>query len=569
MSTEATEHEPEHAEPTAPEPTVDVAAELATHTVEHKLRKAWRKQRRFHHSNGIAHFLLWLLALILLDLLVDWLFLIPGYGRLLLLAINLVGLGWVAWHYWLRHLRRYDAVRVALQVEGRHPELESLLVSYVQFDDAATADPHASPSLVRALRRFTVEATHPLDFREIISFRELRRIFTLAACVLAFFALYSVNWSEHLRVLLLRMINPTTELTYPTRTTIEEVTGHVTLRQGDSITIRALAAGRIPARGALWVQPRDGEWEKLPVFPADGAEFAYRFREVFQDFDYYLRLGDARSERYTVTVIPPPRILHTRVHLRYPAYTRERARTVDFLNLEVPEGTEVEWELTCDRPLALAEMLPEEGEARAMELGEGGLVARLTLAATESFAYQFRWEEQEHGYAYRDQVHYFVGVIPDAPPQVEIVAPTGDDKATVRKTLAVAYLARDDYGIDKAWLVFTVNDGEETRCEIGQFAEALVEAQATRKLMEPQTLPSLKVGDVVTYAVEVSDRYDRGDGPHLSRSDSRRLFVVTVQEYLRYILEKRRRLRAEIEDMHQQEKEADSEVGKLRDQTNP
>ena len=49
----------------------------ATATVERKLRKAWRKERRYYHGDGIAHFLVWLLALILLDLLIDQ----PGEHR--------------------------------------------------------------------------------------------------------------------------------------------------------------------------------------------------------------------------------------------------------------------------------------------------------------------------------------------------------------------------------------------------------------------------------------------------------------------------------------------------------
>ena len=545
----------------------DAPAELAAHTVEAKLRRAWHKERRFHHSNGLAHFLLWALALILLDLLVDWLFLIPGLGRVLLLAINVGTLGWVVWHYWLRHLRRYDPVRVALQVERRHPELESLLVSFVQLRGDVAQARHASPALIRALQRQTVEATRPLDFREIISFRELKRIFVLSACVIAFFGLYSVNWSEHLRVLLLRMVNPTSELKYPTRTTIDWITGDVTVRQGDPVTLAAQAGGRIPKRGTLWVRPKEGEWEKLVVFPGEAEpEFAYRFREVFQEFDYRLRLGDARSERHTVSVIPPPRIVETRVRLRFPAYTGQRPKVVDFLNLEVPEGTEIEWELVCDRPLASAEMLRNENDARAMELADGGRVARLATTAAGSFSYQFRWKEQEHGYEYEDEIHYFVGVVPDAPPQVEIVVPAEDDKATVRKTLTASFLARDDYGVAEAWLVYKLNDGDEKRRPIGTFGDALVEADAKWTLRQPDSLPDLKVGDMVAYAVEVADGYTGADGPHLSRSDTRRLFIVSVEEYLSYMLEKRRRLRTELEGMHQQEKGAKAEVGRLKEE---
>ena len=536
--------------------------------VEAKLRKAWRKERRYYHGDGLAHLLVWLLALVFVDLTVDWLFLLPGTGRLMLLAINLAALGWVLWHYWVRHLRPYDPVRVALQVERMHPELESLLVSYVQLSGDSPEAAYASPGLLRVLRRQAINVTRPIDFREIISYKELKRIAALSVAIVAFFALYSVNWGEHLEVLLRRMLDPNAQIAYPTRTTVEKITGDVTLRQGDSVTLAAWAGGLVPARGILYVQPREGEWERIPVFPGDDpTEFAYRFREVFQPFDYYVRLGDARSKTFTVSVVPPPRIVETRVHLTYPAYTRLSPKVVDFLNLEVPEGTEMAWELVCDLSLASAEMLRDEAEASPLALDAAGKVARIARVATKSFSYQFRWKEREHGYAYDDEIHYFVQVIPDSPPQVDLAFPVQDDKATVHKTLTVDFLARDDYGIAKAWIVYQVNDGEETRRLIKDYTEPLVEDEARWKLAAADSIPDLKIGDVVTYAIEVADTHGGEDGPQLSRSDSRRLFIVSVPEYLRYVLEKRRRLRQEIVGMRTQEKEAETEVGRLKEET--
>ncbi len=535
--------------------------------VEAKLRKAWRKERRYYHGDGLAHFLVWLLALVFVDLTVDWLFLLPGTGRLMLLGVNLAALGWVIWHYWLRHLRPYDPVRVALQVEGMHPELESLLVSYVQLSGDSPEAAHASPGLLRVLRRQAIDVTRPIDFREIISYKELKRIVALSAAIVAFFALYSVNWGEYLEVLLRRMLDPNAQISYPTRTTVEKITGDVTLRQGDSVTLAAWAGGLVPARGTLVVTPKGGDPERIPVFPGDDpTEFAYRFREVFQPFDYYVRLGDARSKTFTVSVVPPPRIVETRVHLTFPPYTRLSPKVVDFLNLEVPEGTEMAWELVCDLPLASAEMLRDEAEASTLALDAAGKVARIARVATESFSYQFRWKERQHGYAYDDEIHYFVQVIPDSPPQVDLAFPLQDDKATVAKTLTVSFLARDDYGIAKAWIVYQVNDGEEKRRLIKDYTEPLVEDEARWKLAAADSIPDLKIGDVVTYAIEVADTHGGEDGPQLSRSDSRRLFIVSVPEYLRYILEKRRRLRQEIVGMRTQEKEAETEVGRLKEE---
>jgi len=74
------------------------------------------------------------------------------------------------------------------------------------------------------------------------------------------------------------------------------------------------------------------------------------------------------------------------------------------------------------------------------------------------------------------------------------------------------------------------------------------------------TIPTLQEGDVLTYAIEATDRYTGEGGAHRSRSQARRLYIVSVEEYRRHVLEKRRKLRAELEALHGQEKEAATEV---------
>ena len=102
-----------------PPPTDDAAA--LPRSIQRRLRLTWRKERRFCHSRGVCYFLLWLVALILLDFLLDWLLLIPGYGRVALLVLNVATLAWIVYARWLRALHHYSEVRTALQVERRHP----------------------------------------------------------------------------------------------------------------------------------------------------------------------------------------------------------------------------------------------------------------------------------------------------------------------------------------------------------------------------------------------------------------------------------------------------------------
>jgi hypothetical protein len=151
--------------------------------------------------------------------------------------------------------------------------------------------------------------------------------------------------------------------------------------------------------------------------------------------------------------------------------------------------------------------------------------------------------------------------VPDVPPRVELLEPTEDDKATTRRTVALRFHAADDYGLAKAWIAYALADGTEKLFPLEAFTPTPGEKELAWKLRD--TLPDLKEGDVLTFAVEVSDKYAGKDGPHRSRSQARRLYIVSVEEYRQHILEKRKRLRAELEALRGQEKEAATEVDTL------
>ena len=137
--------------------------------IHSRLAQAWNRERRFHHLRGLGQVLPWLVGLFLVDLLLDWGLEIPApWARIVLLLGNLAAIGWLGYRYWLRHLHRFDATRVSLQVEKLHPRLENLLVSYVQLD--CQNDPaHGSPQMIEAMRRQAESAIAPLDFRGIVN----------------------------------------------------------------------------------------------------------------------------------------------------------------------------------------------------------------------------------------------------------------------------------------------------------------------------------------------------------------------------------------------------------------
>ena len=539
----------------------------AGRTVEQKLRQAWRRQRRFHATRGLCHLLLWTAALVMADLVIDWLFLLPGYGRTILLLVNIATLAVVFYRGWWRHLERYHPVRIALQVERQHPDLKSLLVSYVQFGEPVPGSEHMSPQLIRAVRRLAAIATAPLDFREIVNWRDLARVAVFSAAVVLAAGASSLNWPEFFSTLFYRLINPAASIPYPTRTHIDEVTGNLTVPQGNSVAIEARCSGLAPAGGTLLVRPHEGAWERLVMPSTEQGKYAYRFDQVLRGFQYRVRVGDTATEVYEVRVVPAPHIVRTRARLHFPAYTRWPDKEVDSLQLEVPEGTEVTLDLGCDKPLKAAALVMEGGEVRPMRLGADAMTATFALAVKESTPFHFRWTERDHGFVYDGDVTYFIRVIPDMPPDIEIAAPTEDDKATVEKKLAVHYRANDDYGIAKAAIVYTLNGSAEQRKPLGTFEKPSLDEKVVWTLKE--TLTGLKEGDTLTFAVEVADNHMGEAGPNVTRSRPLRLDIVSHAEYLRYMFEKRERLMREIRALHEEETGASKEVKTLQEEPLP
>ena len=303
-------------------------ANAASKSIERKLRQAWKQERRFINLRGISRFVIWLIVLLAVDFIIDWGILFrsrtPANLGPLLLGINIVVLAWVLWREWLRHLKPYDPLLVALEVERRHPELSSLLVSYTQLDDIQQNQPNVSADLVQAMQENAVIRTKPIDFREIVNFGQLTRLLSVAGGILLVFTVLSVSWPEHMRILMERLAGDSEE--YPTQTHIVSVEGAKTIRVGDSVTISAVVEDVIPEQGTIYIKPAEGNgnWTSLPLLPSakrkpgeDPPPFERVLEELTEDQLFYVRIGDDQWDVQRIRVVPAPRIERVAVALVY------------------------------------------------------------------------------------------------------------------------------------------------------------------------------------------------------------------------------------------------------------
>ncbi len=504
-------------------------------SIEQKLRWAWSRERTFIHIRGAFRVLIWLLVLLAIGFLIDWgLFTQAGLRANLgipLLVVSAIILCWAIWHEWLRHLKPFDPVHVSLAVEKRHSGMNSLLVSYAQLDPSKADKATVSSELIGAMRDQAVTQARPLDFREIVDFGQIKKLLVVGGGLFAVFAALSIRWSDHVGVFFQRLAGSNAR--YPTQTQIKSVSGDLTVRAGDSAILRTTAGGVLPPEGRLFTRPAgsDSPWKELPMkTEADPANYEREVKGLTRDLSYYVRVGDDTSEEHVVRVINAPQIVETQVALEFPAYLSKTAGTSDQLNLEVPEGTKLIWNLTCNPPVKRCEVIAGERTFDA-KLDESGTKLGFELTAQDAIKYTFRWTEREKEFKY-DDVQYAVKIVSDALPEVELLRPSMNGLATVKKTLKITAKASDDHGLEKAWLLYSINAGKEERVEIHDF-KAAAGQEFTYEWKLSTAIPDLKPSAQVAIAIEVADLHP-DKATHKRRSSTRVLSIVEPQAYLEW-----------------------------------
>ena len=218
---------------------------------------------------------------------------------------------------------------------------------------------------------------------------------------------------------------------------------------------------------------------------------------------------------------------------------KKAAEKVDQLNLEVPEGTRIRWELACDRPVKALTVIKTNENAKDNEKPESfdaridatGRKATFVLPATQGFKYTFLWTERDSGQDFQyDDVQHHVRVVRDGIPRVELTEPRGDGLVTAQKRFKMVAQASDDHGLAKAWLVYSLDGSKESRVDIREFngdrSGDIEYKWALDKIIEKE---ELKPGAKVAIAVEVSDLNPNGE--RRRRSITRQFTVVDKETY--------------------------------------
>ncbi|MFN3165484.1 MAG: DUF4175 family protein [Phycisphaeraceae bacterium] len=539
--------------------TLNTPKTIPSGRLDQRLRSVWAREQKLHLLAGLLAFCRWAVPMFLLGVLIDWVTYMPAPGRAAIAALLLVVSLVRAWRVGWRHVRPFNALHTALRLEQRRGDRDSLLVSALQLrDDSATVGGSAS------LREHTCQqaerAAEGVRPERAVPYRPLARPGMVAAVLLAVIAAFALVNNAFFAAGVTRLFTPWVFAEYPTDTRIQLTQHELVIQEGAAGQIVAQIAGVVPEQATIQVRTGGGDARAIDL-PVTNDRCVYDIASASRDFTYRVKAGDDRTAWHRVRVVPAPRIDRVDVELRYPDYLQKEDQTLRALTFTAPEGATVNWRITLDRPIRAAQFVGDGQPPTDLDVGADGRTVTLSEAVSASRGYQFTWVDREHGFRFTSP-RYYLQVASDQAPRIELTEPASNLVAMPGRPIRLAIRAQDDHGIAAAVVAYRVNQRAEQQASLDDAAGQTRGGRAIDWDYR-EAIADLGVGDTVSFAVEVRDRYPGPAGPHVVRTDTRRVTFVSEAQYFEQIDKQTDRLLSRVQGLYRQQRAAHDAVRAL------
>jgi hypothetical protein len=389
------------------------------------------------------------LGFLLVVALVDhWLFNLGVVGRLLALAVLVIGVT----TYFVRDvlplvMRSINPTYSARTIEESVPTLKNSLINFLLLrgDRAGVREVVYDAIEQRAAQDIAVV---PVDLA--VDRSRLIRVGYVLVAIMAMFAGYKILSPKDPFQTVARVIAPWADIARPSRVQISDVSpGDVEVYHGRTVSVSALVSG-ISAGDAVQLQYSTADGQTVDrVVPMTLAAGGLRHecllppesdgerssRGVRQDMTYRILAGDAVSADYRLTVVAAPTIVVQKVEYAYPAYTNKPPLTAEQQgDVQGIEGTRVTIHALANQPITAAAIeFDPDGNSVAESLSlkfEGNqawgtfvLQLQNDRATPRHSSYQVRFINERQQWSEQPVLHR-IEVTGDLAPEVQILSPT-------------------------------------------------------------------------------------------------------------------------------------------------
>ncbi len=458
-------------------------------------------------------------------------------------------------------LKRLSDRAIAAEVERCYPSLKERLLSTIELIPTLAAGGESagfSRSMTLSLADETSRAAAEMDFKRAIDTRVLRRSSVTAACCFGLLLLQRFAAPDAFDNWLRRMNSPHSDIPVWANTRVWITPEKELLPVGENAGVTVTTRGVHSATCTLFYRQAGdnshawkslGTGESNPVSatsnaPAgDAQEFKFKLNSLPASVEIYARANDGRSNDKTIVVEPRPTLINVKMTMHFPAYMHREPQTIPSStgNIAAPYGTVVDITGEANKPLKSALFNRNGTPVGPWPIDQDKASGKIDVR--KDGTYQFSLTDT-HGFANAmPPVRYDIHSIPDLAPTVLVSKPSADIDLVPDGSIPLVAHATDDYGVASMRLAYARQQAD-AMSRTGAASMKTI-AAGTLPLPIPAAGPQVqlaqrwhigslhgKPGDVIRFEVDAIDN-DTLDGPHIGRSGSLNIHIVSLVEMQR------------------------------------
>ena len=372
------------------------------------------------------------------------------------------------WFLALPMARTITLTGIARAVETHHPELQERLSSAVELlTSRDLPELRGSEVLIAALATEATNEAIRLRPRTEIPLKAARPYLFAAAGIVVVLGSLAYLYPEMTKLLLARAVLPHWNLPNVTDDMLRVTPGNIVIPEGQRLEVVVDVAHAAVKRASLRKRLPDGSEtpEPMVALPAtEGSErrFTLTCPPAVQSFQYRVHAGEALTQYFDVTVVPPPAVRQLDVRYDFPAYLgREPAVEANAPgDLRAVAGTVATVTANLNKPVKTSALMidgqpAKPGMLEMLPQADGTAIARFKLPLAPKM--KGRWSislKDEYGFE-TVTPERLIEALPDKGPIVKLLSPP-ERKVRLKPTdrLPVGYAMTDDYGLGTAEFVF-------------------------------------------------------------------------------------------------------------------
>ncbi len=236
--------------------------------------------------------------------------------------------------------------------------------------------------------------------------------------------------------------------------------GDAAVRRNSDQLITAQLAGLQTPNARLYARFQSAsKWEQVAMQPQPGGSgFQFLFAGLPEGVEYYVEAGPLQSKHFNLKVVDLANVKQIRVTYKFPSWTGLKNQVEEHGgDLRAVEGTEADLEILTDRPMRDGSLVLDDKE---IKLGGGdGNVYKGTVHIDKDGQYHVAANEQ--GETLRISDDFFIEARKANPPEVRLLKPAGDYRASPIEEVTVSVNAGGEFGLNDVAIHYSVNGGDE------------------------------------------------------------------------------------------------------------